>query len=523
LQLQRAQQLHRLPADVEELQILERAVDRNAGHENVTAFLFAIKARMASVAEIYERIIHRQRQIEKEGVDTFRLTFAPAGAVRELSFDQVLQRIAVDGPALHAIATRPELGLHARRNLHKFISSAMTSAERYNTLVENPRAVERAVALLESSDYLTDILVRHPDVIGVLNRLPNTAALSLFEEEPEELFSTVADAHDAGEKLAVMRRNFRRYAFASGSSDVLYSRSAYESMHENTRIADAAIQCALGVAGGAETLAVFALGRLGTDEFDVASDADLLFVRPQSANGDDARATAERLMHALAAYTKEGTIFAVDARLRPHGGEGELVVTPEELERYLTEEAKPWEALTYTKLRFVAGLKDIVGQVLPSVHRQIARLGSQPNFAQDATEMRTRQERSNRFARSFKLARGGFYDIDFLAAYLMLRKAQIAAESTDVRLQRLHEAGILDRETTNGLRDAARLYRTADHAVRLVTGRARPELPAAEHARQATENLVKRILNRPSGHDLQAELDLTAIKVREAFVRIFNT
>ncbi|HEY6350850.1 MAG TPA: hypothetical protein VI636_15725 [Candidatus Angelobacter sp.] len=523
LQLQRAQQLHRLPAGPEDLQILERAVDRDAGHENVTTFLFTLKAHMASVTEIYERIIHRQRQIEKEGVDTFRLTPAPAGAIRELSFDQVLQRIALDSPALHEIATRRELGLHGRRNLHKFISSAMTSAQRYTALLENPSAVERAVALLETSDHLTDILVRHPDVIRALNHLSNAAAPPLFEEQPEELFCTVADAHDAGEKLAVMRKSFRRYAFASGARDVLYGRPVYESMRENARIADAAIQCALGVVGGEETLAIFALGRLGTDEFDVASDADLLFVHPQSANGDDARNTAEKLMHALAAYTKEGSIFAVDARLRPHGSEGELVVTPEELERYLAEEAKPWEALTYTKLRFVAGLADIANQVLPSAHRQIARLGSQPGFAQAATEMRMKQEKSNRFARSFKLARGGFYDIDFLAACLMLRKTQIAAESTDVRLQRLQHAGVLDRDTTNHLREAACLYRTADHAVRLVTGRARPELPAAEHARKATENLVKRTLNRLHGRDLQAELDSTAVRVREVFVNILST
>lgn len=523
LQLQRAQQLHRLPAGMEELQILERAVDRNGGQENVAAFLLAIKDRMASVTEIYDRIIHRQRQIEKEGVDTFRLTSAPAGTVRELSFDQVLQRIALDSPALHTIATRPDLSLHGKRNLHKFMSSAMTSSERYTALLENPRAMERAVALLEASDYLTDILVRHPDVIRVLNRLPNTAAPPLFEEEQEQPFCTVADAHDAGEKLAAMRRNFRRYAFASGSRDILYSRPAYESMHENTRIADAAIQCGLSVVGGDQILAVFALGRLGTDEFDVASDADLLFIRPQSANGDEARTTAEKLMHALAAYTKEGTIFAVDARLRPRGGEGELVVTPEELERYLVEEAKPWEALTYTKLRFVAGLKDVAGQVLPAVHTQIARLGSQPNFAQAATEMRTKQEKSNRFAMSFKLARGGFYDIDFLAAYLMLRKTEIVAESTDLCLQRLHHAGVLDQATANELRDAARLYRTVDHAVRLVTGRARPELPAAEHARHSTEALVNRILNRSNGRDLQAELNSTAVKVREAFVRLLST
>ena len=81
-------------------------------------------------------------------------------------------------------------------------------------------------------------------------------------------------------------------------------------------------------------------------------------------------------MHALAAYTREGTLFAVDARLRPRGGEGELVITPGELERYLAEEAQPWEALTYTKLRFVAGAKAIADSLLPVVHQQIVQIAA---------------------------------------------------------------------------------------------------------------------------------------------------
>ena len=522
LQLQRGQQIHRLPTGKEELQVLQRAVDRDPGPDGVAAFCLGIKGRMAAVAEIYERIIHSQRQIEKEGVEVFRLTHAPSGSIRELSFDQVLQRIALEAPALHEIATQSDLSLHGRRNLHKFLSSAMTSADRYAALLENPRAVEHAVALFETSDYLTDILVRHPDVIRGLNDLPNTTEPGLFELEQEAPFTVLPETPDVGEKLAFMRRRYRSYAFASGARDILHGRPAYESMSENTRIADAAVRCALQVAGGEEDLGVFALGRLGTGEFDIASDADLLFIRSQQTDADDARAKAERLMHALAAYTKEGTIFAVDARLRPRGGEGELVVTPAELEKYLAEEAKPWEALTYTKLRFIGGGANLEGQVLSLVHTRIKHMASHPTFAHAAMEMRTRQEKSNRFAKSFKLARGGFYDIDFLVSYLMLRNTQIAPDNTYFRLQHLQGAGLLDQPTTEELRKATLLYRTADHAVRLVTGRARPELPAAEHARQCTEALLGKILHRSNRDDLQEELESTAKSVREIFLRIIS-
>ena len=59
-------------------------------------------------------------------------------------------------------------------------------------------------------------------------------------------------------------------------------------------------------------------------------------------------------MQALAAYTRNGMVFPVDTRLRPRGGEGELLVTPVQLALYCEQAAQPWEALTYTKLRISA-------------------------------------------------------------------------------------------------------------------------------------------------------------------------
>src|SRR3954462_4461855 len=70
-----------------------------------------------------------------------------------------------------------------------------------------------------------------------------------------------------------------------------------------------------------------ALGRLGMREFDLASDADLVFVIP---DGDRAGQlfwthVAERMIDTIAAYTSDGVMFTVDTRLRPNGREGALV------------------------------------------------------------------------------------------------------------------------------------------------------------------------------------------------------
>jgi glutamate-ammonia-ligase adenylyltransferase len=520
LQLQHARQTHRLPPSPEDLRVLYRAVDSNAASENPAALLLAIQAHMASVTEIYERMVRRQKFIEKAETEAFRLTPPPERGLQDLSFQQVLQRIALDSPALHALVTREDLSVHASRNMHRFLSSTMTTAERYRSLIENPAAMRLAIALFATSDYLTGILLRHPGVLPALNHLPGPQEQLLFESHPEQAFAHL-QAADTSEALSGLRSTYRRLIFSSAAKDVLHGREVEDALRENSRIADAAIGAALRISGGEDSLAVFALGRLGTMEFDIASDADLIFVRAPNTDAGKCRAIAEKLIHALAAYTKEGTVFAVDTRLRPRGNDGELVVTPMELDAYLKNEARPWEALTYAKLRPVAGAPEIAAHVLPQVWNRIAGMESGPEFTADCAYMRLKLEKSDRFPASLKLMPGGFYDIDFVTALLVLRSANPISETTVTRLRRLHQTGLLETSAEMQLRHAAIFYRSVDHAVRLVTGRAANALPAAEHAHQATAALVQRMWQGQSSETLKAELQRTAIQVRAVFNAVF--
>jgi len=518
LQVQRGRQVHHLPRAAAELKTLRRALNPD-GAEQPDASLSEVLLRMARVAEIYERVIHSEQhsQQQREKGIALEALRPPAATVREMSFAQVMDRIAVDAPELHDLVEKADLSLHARRNLHRFLTSALTGRERYAALVEHPHAVGHAFALFETSDYLTDILVRHPDVVTALE--PSTV---VSDRAQVAALLSGGKARDAAMALAQLRRDFRKCAFTVGAQDVLTPRAALASMRETTRMGDAAIRRALKIVNGENSLAVFALGRLGTEEFDIASDADLLFVRSPEAAEEEARLDAERLVHALSAYTKDGSIFAVDARLRPRGTAGELVVTPTQIEKYLTEEAQAWEALSYSKLRFVAGREDLAPLFLTQVWHQIVAIGARPEFPQAVSEMRERLEKANRYPHSFKLARGGFYDIDFIASYLMLREASLAQGNTLDRLQHLFEQQFLDPPAFAALQEAALLYRTADHVIRLVTGRARPELPEAEHARQCVERLANKILGCPENEDVQSRLAGTGEVVRSIFLAVIE-
>ncbi len=142
------------------------------------------------------------------------------------------------------------------------------------------------------------------------------------------------DKVDRFEAMCILRKHYRQRVFASGARDLFQLREVFESLFENTVAADTAILAALAIAGSPGGFAVIGLGRLGAREFDLLSDADVLFVCDECCDKEEMRRVAERMMEALTSYTRDGTVFPVDARLRPHGREGELIVTPTQLAAY---------------------------------------------------------------------------------------------------------------------------------------------------------------------------------------------
>ena len=569
LQLRLGQQTHRLPESRQQAAILwrltfggsslaARATQPTAiGDPDDLAdeIVRLVHERMQAVADIYNRIVHQQFYVQEmasasavEKSSDFHLQ-PSAESVSEPSFQQMLTRLAADAPQLYEVARR-DISPNARRNLQRFLSSAFTSSERYAVVAANPAALERALTLFETSEFLTDVLVRHPEEILSLSAAPSPLnAPELFAPPSElggsaslvDLIAHTSIAH--GEKLALLRQFYRHRVFLAGTQDVEQHRAVYESLRDATSAAFDVIRAALVLADAPDGFAVLGLGRLGTGEHDLSSDADVLFVCADESEYAAATRAAEQFMQALAAYTREGTVFSVDSRLRPRGMEGELVVTPAQLATYFANEAQPWEALTYTKLRPIAGAHDVAHKAVGAVVRSLPRFAGDSGFAEAVRAMRIRLERvdsggvSARAAvprtpdivGNFKIAPGGFYDIDFIASFLLVRGAAAGSAGGQSWFPRgniretlagLCGAGALSQQDCESLDRAAELLRATEHVVRLVQGKARKSLPTAAHARATTERLVAEVLGRGLPDGLDAELRRTAKLVRETFTRV---
>jgi [glutamine synthetase] adenylyltransferase / [glutamine synthetase]-adenylyl-L-tyrosine phosphorylase len=528
LQLHHGQQTHRLPQSRAELLSLGRSLSR----EGTAAlppeeFLSHVQRRMAAVAEIYQRIIYQaQSQHRADKQQEFELE-PELPVTRENSYSLMMQRLAIDSPQLREIAGRPELSQHARRNFERFLSSAGTTSERYGAVLRSPEAVERGLEIFEFSEYLTDILVRHPREISLLEQIekrPGAEVAELFDDDPrseevkpDPVFVYLAQENvDRSEAMCILRQHYRQRMFLSGARDLFQLRPVCDSWSDNTAAADAAIRAALAMGAGPDRFAVMGLGRLGAREFDLLSDADVLFVCDESCHSEEMGRVAERLMEALTAYTRDGTVFPVDARLRPHGREGELIVTPTQLAIYFADEAKPWEALTYLKLRHVAGDSQVADRALRAVRDGITAIASQPDFARELNDVRAKLERSET-GPNFKTALGGTYDLDYLAGSLQARHQLWLAGNLLDRLRLLYESGLLRRGEYDQLAESGLFLRTLEHLVRLVTGRSRKWLPVAEHPHRSVQKLLWRVLGTQDSFDPEMRLAEVMRQTRDIY------
>jgi glutamine synthetase adenylyltransferase len=186
---------------------------------------------------------------------------------------------------------------------------------------------------------------------------------------------------------------------------------------------------------------------------------------------------------------------------------------------YFQREAHAWEALTYHKLRPIAGSEETARLVQRSLDSLTARFAEDPDFIPAVRDMRMKLEKSDPEKSNFKTGPGGYYDIDFLAGGLAIRQGwESSAMNIRDRLRRLAAAGALDDSDCATLEYSAELLRVVEHAVRLHLGRSRKSLPATEQGIHTVERLSSKVLRREFEGGLQAEIT----RVREGLRLLFD-
>ena len=137
---------------------------------------------------------------------------------------------------------------------------------------------------------------------------------------------------------------------------------------------------------------------------------------PDDKAGRAATRLASNLMQVCSDHTGEGTIWPVDANLRPEGKNGPLTRTLASHQGYYERWAKPWEFQALLKARPVAGDLPLGEAFCAMVEPMVWSVAERDGFVADVQAMRRRvlaHLPAKEADRQLKLGSGGLRDVEF--------------------------------------------------------------------------------------------------------------
>ena len=370
----------------------------------------------------------------------------------------------------------PDLALSALSR----IVAALAPADRVlllDALGADDALRRRLLGILGVSAALGEHLVRHPEDWPLAGREPLAPKTALK-----------AVTSPAGRSaLDTLRVAYRRVLLGIAADDLDGVTSMEQTAARLSDLADATLQAALDTAVAERgdddepcRLAVIAMGKCGGRELNYISDVDVIFVAEPVPGGDEPAAlrTATRLasavMSACSRSTAEGTIWEVDAGLRPEGRAGPLVRTLASHLAYYRRWAKTWEFQALLKARPAAGDLELGQQYVDAVQPLIWSAADSPSFVTDVQAMRQRVEQNvprKDADRALKLGPGGLRDVEFSVQLLQLVHGRsdptLHSATTLDALAALRDGGYVGRDDGQGLADAYRFLRTLEHRIQL--------------------------------------------------------
>ncbi|MCX6395728.1 MAG: bifunctional [glutamine synthetase] adenylyltransferase/[glutamine synthetase]-adenylyl-L-tyrosine phosphorylase [Propionibacteriales bacterium] len=420
----------------------------------------------------------------------------------------------------------PDMALQTLARLHV---AAPDPGALLSALEEDEGTAMRLLSVLGMSEALGDHLVRHPEQWHELQdptlgstRPPAFAVraglIRAVGGDPQDAEPTAtvpyAEAADA------LRVEYRRVLLRLASRDLAHHVGMDDVAAELAELAAGTLDAALAVARakvGPESatcrLAVIAMGKCGGHELNYVSDVDVIFVAEAVDAGDETAALriatqlAATLIQVCGDHTREGTIWPVDANLRPEGKNGPLVRTLASHRGYYERWAKTWEFQALLKARPVAGDLELGQAYVDSIGPMVWEAAGREGFVEDVQSMRRRvldHIPAHEAQRQLKLGAGGLRDVEFAVQLLQMVHGRtdetVRASTTLSALADLTSGGYIGREDGRTMHEAYSFLRTFEHRIQLYQLRRTHVVP------EDADSL--RRLGRSLGHLKYPESDL---------------
>jgi len=500
------------------------------------------RAALAGIWELGAETDRIERRLREAGITG---ASALAEAVARLHDATHLRRLGRNGfarmakllPAVLDEVAKLEEPVIAFERIAGLLDAVATRSVYLALLAEHPAALQQLVRLCSASPWITDQLVRQPVLLDELLD-PRSLYAPPARAALEAQLEAELEKHPAGDLELAMNalREFKHaQALRVAAADIAGELPVAEVSNHLSDIAEVCVQGAYLLArqhlverhgtprcldGGRHRtpgFAIIAYGKLGGLELGYGSDLDLVFVhdsRGEAQHTDGARSIdnsvfftrlGQRLIHLLQTRTAAERVYEVDARLRPSGDSGLLVVSLEGFRDYQLDKAWTWEHQALVRARAVAG-ETPAGEGFERIRREVlARRRAPQALARDIAAMRARMRRElgspNPALFDIKQDAGGITDIEFVVQYMVLRWASdhpcLLAVTDNLRLlETLARTGLLPEADCRALHDAYFAYRAIVHRQALQEREAVVATGELEQHRAGVQQVWQRLFGR---------------------------
>ncbi|MBI5821111.1 MAG: bifunctional [glutamate--ammonia ligase]-adenylyl-L-tyrosine phosphorylase/[glutamate--ammonia-ligase] adenylyltransferase [Verrucomicrobia bacterium] len=383
----------------------------------------------------------------------------------------------------------------ALKQLQRFAESYGSRAMLFEMLASNPKVLDLLLRLFDNSRFLADVVVRRPELFEEVTRPDIIRRYKSRADVLEELSGT-RGRRKAEDWIRIYKR---AELLRCGVRDVL-GLSNLEKVHdEQSTLAEACVDFALAAClkemkTPRLPFAIIGVGKFGGHELSYGGDLDVLFITQGGVKGTNAAvALAKRLIEFMGRQTDEGSVYALDARLRPDGDKGVLAQSLDVYAAYYEKRALLWERQALTKARFIAGDAALGRQFQRFVEKAIYSRALTDAEMAEIARMRTRVERERSDAKQMELnlktGAGGIIEVEFIVQALQLRHGAahpaVRRPHTLEALGELGKIGALTEEEVRHLREDYMVQRRIELVLRRLQNTSSSCLPASPEEQAA--------------------------------------
>ena len=438
-------------------------------------------------------------------------------------------------------------------NLVRFVEAGGARETYLNLFNSSGKLLELLIILFGSSDLLSRILIKQPDLVDVFMDLESIYRYKPPEKINEDWTRILKPCKDFEAKKIALRRLKHGEELRIGIRYLIKEADLMGTLADLSSLADSYLQIVTDLAfeelRGRSSLplprefAIFGLGKLGGRELNFGSDLDIIFVYDEPESQDPSLNPTELIAHYVnfarlvfqltAEMTSAGYAYKVDTDLRPEGSQGDLALSLKGYEEYFRTRARIWEQQAMTRVRFVAGNPMLGEKFLNVAHDFTYRKKFEYGSLIEISRLRERMEkelaRESTKGKNIKLGFGGLVDIEFTLQILQMmhgyQNPKLRRTNMLEVLKVVAAYGILDQAEADQVSEHYLFLRNFECALRIASPSSSNYLPKDTYSLGALARLLgyQETKDLKGSEALLLDYDTTTRKVREFYRKMLDT